>query len=64
MQYVLKVVNSHIVVALKDDEVVAITLVVAEEEVFAMGARQVAPVGAPVVDSGRSGMLGVGELYA
>ena len=55
---------SHIVVALEDDEVVAVSLVVAEEEVFAMGARQVAPVGTPVVDGGRGGMLGVGELYA
>ena len=64
MQYVLKVVNGHIVVALEDDEVVAVALVVAEEEVLAMGARQVAPVGAPVVDGGRGGMLGVGELYA
>ena len=56
MQTVLKVVDSHILVAVEADEVVAIALVVAEKEVFAVHRPVVVPILLGNLDSRRLGM--------
>ena len=53
MQTVLKVVDSHILIAVEADEIVAIALVVAEKEVFAVHRPIVVPILLGNLDCGR-----------
>ena len=56
MQTVLHIVNCHILVAVEADQVVAITLVVAEKEVFAVHRAIVTPILLGNLDSRRLGV--------
>ena len=56
MQAVFEVVNSHILVAVEADQVVAIALVVAEKEVLAVHRAILTPILLGYLDSRRLGM--------
>ena len=56
MQAVFQIVNCHILVAIEAYQIVAITFVVAEEEVFAMHRAILAPILLCNLDSRRLGM--------
>ena len=59
----LKVVNGQIGIALENDEIVAVALMVAEEEVLAMGTGKVGPILATYLYRRCCGMFGISELY-
>ena len=56
MQAVLKVVNGHIPIAIEADQVVAVALVVAKKEVFAVHRAILAPILFGNLDSRRLGV--------
>jgi hypothetical protein len=64
MEQMLQIVDAHVVVALKDNQIMSVPLVVTKKEVLTMGARKTAPIGAAVLDSRGSGMLGIDKLNA
>lgn len=50
MQALLQVVDVHLVHALEDDQVVLVTLVVPEKQVFAVRGLELAPIGQRLLD--------------
>ena len=61
MEQMFQIVDAHIVVALKDNQIMSVSLVITEEEVLAMSTRETAPKRAAILNSGCGGMLGVDE---
>ena len=62
VQPLLKVVNGEVLVALKDDEIMAVALMIAEKQVFAVSTRQVGPVLTAYLDGRCCWVFGVRKL--
>ncbi len=64
MQQMFKVMDSKVLVTLKDDKVMAVALMIAEKQILAVCTRQVCPILAADLDGWCCRMLSVCKLNA
>jgi len=64
MKKVLQVVDTHMMVALEDNQIVAVALMVAEKKVLAMGAGKITPIRTSILNSRGGRVLGICKVNA